>query len=99
MAFMEPDYYEGTMVETNDGLVPRDEHEEHLHGKETSLVTGCFYRLSASGYMDCTEWTGPFETEALAREDLSSTFDCDPDTGDDLEESDDETPAEAKASV
>lgn len=28
--------------------------------------TGWYWRLSASGYMDATDWEGPFDTEAHA---------------------------------
>lgn len=31
---------------------------------------GWYYRLSASGYMDCTEWHGGFENEAEAVADM-----------------------------
>ena len=44
-----------------------------------------FCRLSADGYMDQTEWDGPFDTEDAAREELSSVYGVDPDTGDGLE--------------
>jgi len=36
---------------------------------------GFWHRLSASGYMDCTDWSGPFPTEAEAREDASQMYD------------------------
>jgi hypothetical protein len=35
---------------------------------------GYFARLSASGYLDCTEWGGPFETEAEAARYLLDTY-------------------------
>ena len=37
-------------------------------GDPGELEAGWYSRLSAPGYMDCTEWTGPFKTgdEALA---------------------------------
>lgn len=38
--------------------------------------------LSAPGYMDQTEWAGPFDTEQEAREYIAEQFDVDPDTGD-----------------
>ena len=37
---------------------------------------GYYARLSASGYMDCTEWSGPFETEEEAMAELISVY-CD----------------------
>jgi hypothetical protein len=35
---------------------------------EATRVEGWFCRLSAPGYMDCTEWSGPYETEQEANE-------------------------------
>ena len=45
-------------------------------------VDGWFARLSADGYLDCTDWIGPFETEAAARQGVKDEFQVDPDTGD-----------------
>lgn len=53
---------------------------------EPELVTGFFARLSAPGYMDCTPWAGPFESEQEAREHIESAYDVDSDTGEDLPE-------------
>ena len=44
-----------------------------------------WYRLSASGYMDATDWTGPFDTMKEAMADLESTYEIDPETGEELE--------------
>lgn len=57
-------------------------HDADVEDVET--VIGWFARLSAPGYMDCTEWQGPYETEAEALADLAETF------GDDDEEDDNE---------
>ena len=35
---------------------------------------GVYYRLSASGYMDCTDWFGPFETEESAVSDMLQNY-------------------------
>lgn len=40
-------------------------------------VFGFFCRLSAPGYMDCTDWIGPFDTEAEAEEELAKDYDLD----------------------
>ena len=40
------------------------------------LPAGVYGRLSADGYMDCTDWHGPFETEEEAVADLLSCY-CD----------------------
>lgn len=63
----------------------------YLEGKprpdaEPERVEGWFARLSAPGYMDCTEWSGPFDTEKEAREHIADMFDVDPDTGEDIED-------------
>jgi hypothetical protein len=47
-------------------------------------VSGWFCRLSAPGYMDCTDTNGPFESEELAAEYLVETY------GDDMPDDDDE---------
>lgn len=46
---------------------------------------GWFARLSAPGYLDCTDWAGPFSTEEEARDHIADTYEVDPDTGDELE--------------
>lgn len=45
---------------------------------------GWFCRLSAPGYTDCTEWSGPFLTLSLAKAEIARVFEVDPDTGDEL---------------
>ena len=47
---------------------------------------GWFARLSAPGYLDCTDWYGPYEHEHEARAFILEAFDIDPDTGGELEE-------------
>ena len=50
---------------------------------ESGLPVGV--RLSAAGYLDCTDWT-IFATEREARAYIVETYGVDPDTGDPLEE-------------
>lgn len=38
---------------------------------------GWYSRLSASGYLDCTEWSGPFDTEKEALEYIMNLFEVD----------------------
>lgn len=38
------------------------------------LTAGYYARLSASGYLDCTDWIGPFDTEAEALQELYETY-------------------------
>jgi len=35
---------------------------------------GWYFRLSAPGYLDCTDWTGPYETEEEANEALAICY-------------------------
>jgi len=49
---------------------------------EHGQPVGC--RLSAAGYMDCTDWT-IFATEHEAREYIEEVYDVDADTGEELE--------------
>lgn len=44
---------------------------------------GWYGRLSAPGYMDCTDWDGPYSCEAEALHAVMETFECD-ENGDDL---------------
>lgn len=50
-------------------------------------VRGYFHRLSAPGYLDCTDWIGPFESLELARADFIETYSVCPDCGEDIGES------------
>jgi len=92
MAFMEPEYAHGEMhrytnTETHeDVLVWRgDEPDGDEWSYDRQEGIGWYTRLSASGYMDCTDWEGPFETEEEARGHWEDEG-IDPDTGDDIEE-------------
>lgn len=46
---------------------------------------GWWARLSASGYMDATDWDGPYDTLEEAKEALERMHDVDPDTGEELD--------------
>jgi hypothetical protein len=37
-------------------------------------LAGWYSRLSAPGYLDCTDWIGPFDTEDEAFESLYETY-------------------------
>jgi hypothetical protein len=47
---------------------------------------GVFCRLSAPGYMDCTDWMGPYNTHSEARAAIAGFYEVDPETGDELPE-------------
>lgn len=52
---------------------------------EIEIVRNKFFvRLSAPGYLDCTDWYGPFDSLEKSMEYLSVEFDIDPDSGDPL---------------
>ena len=59
MAFMRPEatYWEG------DELAEMAMHQEI---EAADADPGWYSRLSAAGYLDCTDWSGPFETEGEA---------------------------------
>lgn len=70
----------GTLDQFMDEIGTRDADRE-----DGCTVEGKWWvRLQAPGYMDATEWSGPFDTEAQAREYVIEHYECDPDTGDDL---------------
>ena len=75
MSFMQPqivfdEWYE---VETDDGMtfLPVDDVG---YDSRRRIINGYGARLSAPGYLDCTEWT-VFDTEKEAREFLKETYD------------------------
>lgn len=57
-----------------------DSFRDYIEGSEiysVEPITGWFARLSAPGYLDCTEWLGPFDTEQEALKDLDDTYGID----------------------
>jgi len=56
----------------------------------TTISGKWWARLSAPGYMDCTDWSGPFDSEEEARAEIESVYDVDATTGDDLHAQDQE---------
>jgi len=65
------------------GVLPAEVVEESEIESIRSAL-GWFCRLSAPGYMDCTDWSGPYETENEAREAIVEMYDVDPDSGDEI---------------
>jgi hypothetical protein len=91
MAFMEPQYSRGIWVcvvspgiSGEDHYMPAEDYEEDM-GEVVETGDGVLARLSAPGYLDCTDWT-PFGTMEEARKGITEMYDVDPDTGDDLPE-------------
>lgn len=51
--------------------------KDYIEGREVfevECVLGWFSRLSAPGYMDCTDWSGPFPSEAAALAHLEEMY-------------------------
>ena len=74
------------IVETSDGteIVPENcgvNGESDLHNYvngleiyEVNKAQGFYARLSAPGYMDCTDWIGPYDTEQEAMTELDNLY-------------------------
>ncbi len=94
MAFMEPVYTNEPFVcitnqHGESTLVPAEFADIGDDETVEACEPGWFCQLSANGYMDQTDWDGPFETEQEARDHIADTYDVDPDTGDELSEDED----------
>jgi hypothetical protein len=90
MAFMVPQYIEASErypMFVYDGEAPSPERDDTNATECERVTAGVFFRLSAPGYMDCTDWSGPYDTLDEAKAECERMFDCDPETGDDLDES------------
>jgi len=61
-SFMKPQCYKGSDLD-QEILAGLDWDESKYYG-----------RLSADGYMDCTEWTGPFDTVQEVAQELISLY-------------------------
>lgn len=80
--FMQPQVVYDTwlVIETNEGTViypsiAHDIGEREYPDAEKEYKEGWCCRLSAPGYMDCTDWSGPFKTEKEARDYLIELYD------------------------
>jgi hypothetical protein len=73
---------------TIEDLIDYTEGNPH-EDQDIEFKAGVGVRLSAPGYMDCTDWSF-FATEDEAREYVKDTYEVDPDSGEDLT-GDDET--------
>jgi hypothetical protein len=70
--------FEGTVILPPDVFETEKDHYKLLCGKRWQEQTGWFGRLSAPGYLNGTDWAGPFDSEAEAIECLSDPYDGDP---------------------
>ncbi len=97
MAFMRPTYtnepfhvgesrHEGRIAVPADvyGTLARFMTECKIEHGTGEIIEGKWWaRLSAPGYMDATEWSGPYDSLDDARDAIREMWDVDPDTGDD----------------
>lgn len=93
MPHMVPDYSSEMfcVVELPNGeteAVPADvcTVKDFPEGSTIEPVSGkWFARLSAPGYLDATDWAGPFATITAAMYYILETYSVDPETGEELE--------------
>jgi len=69
---------EGTVILHPDVFEIEREHYQLLNGKRWRKEPGWYGRLSASGYLDCTDWSGPYSSEDEADEALNDMYDGEP---------------------
>src|SRR5262249_22744243 len=92
MAFMEPVYSNAQFVTVTHAngesySIPAEYREPLDDGDTVEITDGKWWcRLSADGYTDQTDWSGPFDTEQEARDHIEDFYEVDPDTGDELDE-------------
>ena len=65
-SFLQPQCYKGEDIES-----------ELLHSGLDIESNGYYCRLSANGYLDCTDWHGPFDTIEECAENLIETYGAD----------------------
>lgn len=76
---------ETAIAELNDGFMTPDVSYFHGNPSNSNYLDprdprfddgepGYYSRLSASGYLDCTDWMGPYETEEEAVAALLETY-------------------------
>ena len=53
------------------------EYLEECPGDDEPREAGWYSRLTAPGYLDCTDWSGPFPTAFRAIRELCRLYDCD----------------------
>ena len=69
---------EGTVILHPDVLEIEKGHYKLLKGEQWHKQPGWYGRLSAPGYLDCTDWSGPYQSEEEAEEALNDMYDGDP---------------------
>ena len=69
---------DGTVILHPDVFESEKKHYKLLNGEQWQKQTGWYGRLSAPGYLDCTDWSGPYSSEEDADEALNDMYDGDP---------------------
>ncbi len=77
-AFYVGETTEGTTILHPSVFETEKRHYELLRGERWRKRRGWYARLSAPGYTDCTDWSGPYASEREAHEALSDMFGDDP---------------------
>jgi hypothetical protein len=77
-AFFVGETIKGTVILHPDVFEIERGHYQLLHGKRWRRRAGWYGRLSAPGYLDCTDWSGPYSSEEEAGEALNDMYDGDP---------------------
>lgn len=90
MPFMTPQYAKGPfvymdMLNGEFQWFPKDLEPNEYRLVEESPEDCWFARLSADGYLDCTDWSGPYKTLEEARNYIRDTWEVDPSTGENLQ--------------
>jgi hypothetical protein len=68
----------GTVIVHPDIFATEKRHYQLLRGKRWRQQTGWFGRLSAPGYPDGTDWSGPYDSRREANDALNDLYDGDP---------------------
>lgn len=78
MPFMRPQTRFDNWLVTPFDCIPEGHVTDLKDALNGEVVSGWCARLSAPGYMDCTEWVGPFDTELEAALELERMYryDC-----------------------
>ena len=69
---------EGTAILHPDVFEIEKEHYQLLQGEQWHKQPGWYGRLSAPGYLDCTDWSGPYQSEQEADDALNGMYDGEP---------------------
>ena len=68
----------GTVILHPDVFETEKRHYRLLHGQRWQKRAGWYGRLSVGGYLDCTDWSGPYDSRREANDALNDMYDGDP---------------------